>query len=240
MPSRPPGSAETISWSRTRRRQDCTPSRAGAGAARGRADDQRADAGWVSSSRVAGGISTPGSHRSPHNSLPLHGSCTGDRFTLVSQLRCQARRGRLCGTRAAGPSDSTPHRSWCPAGADHELPPLPSGATVDDKVDPRHRQLPARRIGSGVMVRASSTLASTDLVAGRSTARCHRPGRDVDHARQLDPARQPSSKRTSTSTGVESICPTLPGAHASASPNAPAGRAASERRVQAHPVCACR
>ena len=92
------------------------------------------------------------------------------------------------------------------------------------------------RIGSGVTVRASSTLASTDLVVGRSTAAV-----TVLVATSIMPVRStrpetPLSRRTSTSSGVESICITSPGAHASVSPNGPSGRSASERRVRADPV----
>ncbi|CAM5629594.1 hypothetical protein SMICM304S_09702 [Streptomyces microflavus] len=46
----------------------------------------------------------------------------------------------------------------------------------------------------------------------------------------------PSSSRTNTSNGVESICISSPGAIAGTSPNGPAGRASNERRVLAEPV----
>ncbi|WP_413811601.1 hypothetical protein [Streptomyces sp. OE57] len=46
----------------------------------------------------------------------------------------------------------------------------------------------------------------------------------------------PSSSRTSTSIGVESICISSPGALAGTSPNGPDGRAPTERRVRADPV----
>jgi hypothetical protein len=92
------------------------------------------------------------------------------------------------------------------------------------------------RIGSGVTVRASSTLASTDLVAGRSTAAVTvLVATSIMPVRSTRPA-SPSSRRTSTSSGVESICMISPGAHASACPNGPSGRSASERRVRADPV----
>ncbi|MFE0201057.1 hypothetical protein ACFW0I_35710 [[Kitasatospora] papulosa] len=46
----------------------------------------------------------------------------------------------------------------------------------------------------------------------------------------------PSSRRTSTSSGVESICISSPGALAGSSPNGPGGRALTDRRVLADPV----
>ena len=92
------------------------------------------------------------------------------------------------------------------------------------------------RTGSGVRARASSTLASTNFVVGRSTAAgttlvatsiipviSTRPG-------------TPSSSSTRTSSGVESICTTSPGAATSSDPNVPFGRPASDRRVEADPV----
>jgi hypothetical protein len=92
------------------------------------------------------------------------------------------------------------------------------------------------RIGSGVTVWASNTLASTDLVVGGNTAAV-----TVLVATSIMPVKSirpvtPSSRRTSTSSGVQSICITSPGAHASASPNGPSGRSASDRRVRADPV----
>ena len=92
------------------------------------------------------------------------------------------------------------------------------------------------RIGSGVTVRASNTLASTDLVVGRSTAAVR-----LLVATSITPVRStragtPSSRRTSTSSGVESICINSPGAAALLSPNGPSGRSASDRRVRADPV----
>ena len=92
------------------------------------------------------------------------------------------------------------------------------------------------RIGSGVTVRASSTLASTDFAAGRSTAAV-----TVLVATSMIPVRStrpvtPLSRRTRTSSGVESICITSPGAAAGTRPNGPSGRAASDRRVLADPV----
>ena len=92
------------------------------------------------------------------------------------------------------------------------------------------------RIGSGVTVRASSTLASTDFVVGRSTAAV-----TVLVATSMIPVRStrpvtPLSRRTRTSSGVESICITSPGAAAGTRPNGPSGRAASDRRVLADPV----
>ena len=47
------------------------------------------------------------------------------------------------------------------------------------------------RIGSGVTVRASSTLASTDLVVRPQHRRGHRPGRDVDDPGQVHPVGHP-------------------------------------------------
>ena len=92
------------------------------------------------------------------------------------------------------------------------------------------------RIGSGVTVRASSTLASTDFVVGRSTAAVTvRVATSIIPVSSTRPA-TPSSRRTSTSSGVESICITSPGAAAGTRPNGPSGRAASDRRVLADPV----
>ena len=92
------------------------------------------------------------------------------------------------------------------------------------------------RIGSGVRVRASSTDASTDLVVGRSTAAV-----TVRVATSIIPVSStrvgvPSSRRTSTSSGVESICISSPGAPAGSSLNGASGRLASDRRVRAEPV----
>jgi hypothetical protein len=92
------------------------------------------------------------------------------------------------------------------------------------------------RIGSGVTVRASSTEASTDLVVGRRIAAV-----TVRVATSIMPVSStlpttPSSRRTSTSSGVESICISSPGASAGSSPNGLSGRLASDRRVRADPV----
>ncbi len=92
------------------------------------------------------------------------------------------------------------------------------------------------RIASGVTVRASSTLASTDLVVGRSTAAV-----TVRVATSMIPVRStrsvtPLPRRTRTSSGVESICIRSPGAITATCPNGPSGRAASDRRVFADPV----
>jgi len=46
----------------------------------------------------------------------------------------------------------------------------------------------------------------------------------------------PSSSRTSTSSGVESICTSSPGALAGVSPNGPGGRRLTDCRVRAEPV----
>ncbi|MFE2109206.1 hypothetical protein ACFXAF_25545 [Kitasatospora sp. NPDC059463] len=75
------------------------------------------------------------------------------------------------------------------------------------------------RINSGVTARASSTLASTDVVVGRST-----PSDSVLVATSIMPVSSirpgtPSSSRTIASIGVESICMTWPGANAGSSPN---------------------
>ena len=77
------------------------------------------------------------------------------------------------------------------------------------------------RTGSGVRARASSTLASTDRVVGRSTA----AGTTLV-ATSIMPVSStrpgtPSSSSTSTSSGVESICTTSPGAAAGSDPNMP-------------------
>lgn len=92
------------------------------------------------------------------------------------------------------------------------------------------------RIGSGVTVRASSTLASTDFADGCSTATV-----TVLVATSTIPVSStrpstPSSKRTSTSSGVESISITSPGALTRSWLNGPSGRVASDRRVRADPV----
>jgi hypothetical protein len=91
-------------------------------------------------------------------------------------------------------------------------------------------------IGSGVTVRASSTLASADLVVGCSTAavtvRVATSTIPVSSARPSTP----SSSRTMTSSGVESISITSPGALTRAWLNGPSGRAASDRRVRADPL----
>lgn len=92
------------------------------------------------------------------------------------------------------------------------------------------------RISSGVTLRARRAEASAAFVVGRSTA----AGRDLV-ARSTIPVSStfsaiPSSNRTRTSSGVESICIHSPGAQAGTSPNGPAGRAVTERRVVAEPV----
>jgi len=90
-----------------------------------------------------------------------------------------------------------------------------------------------------VSARASSTLASADFVVGLSTA----AGTTLV-ATSIMPVSStrpgtPSSSSTSTSSGVESICTTSPGAAAGSDPNMPSGLPASDRRVDADPV-ACR
>ncbi|WP_327739559.1 hypothetical protein OG749_42695 [Streptomyces nojiriensis] len=92
------------------------------------------------------------------------------------------------------------------------------------------------RISSGVTVRASSTLASTDFVVGRSTA-----ADSVRVATSINPISStlpitPLSRRTITSSGVESICITSPGADTVNSPNGAFAPWAFERRVTAEPV----
>jgi hypothetical protein len=92
------------------------------------------------------------------------------------------------------------------------------------------------RIGSGVSARASSTLASTLRVVGRSTA-----ADTVRVATSMMPVRStrpttPSSSSTITSSGVESISITSPGADTVRAANMPSGRAARDRRVLAEPV----
>ena len=92
------------------------------------------------------------------------------------------------------------------------------------------------RIGSGVTVRASSTLASTDLADGRSTAAVTvRVATSIIPVRSTRPG-TPSSSSTITSSGVESICISSPGAATGSWPNMPSGRPASDRRVDAEPV----
>ena len=84
--------------------------------------------------------------------------------------------------------------------------------------------------------RASSTLASTDRVVGRSTAAgTTRVATSIIPVSSTLPG-TPSSSRTSTSSGVESICTISPGAAAGTTENIPSGRAASDRRVAADPV----
>ncbi|WP_416482881.1 hypothetical protein [Streptomyces sp. CL12] len=85
-------------------------------------------------------------------------------------------------------------------------------------------------------VRASSTLASTAFVVGRSTAAV-----TVLVATSTMPVSStfpatPSSRRTSTFSGVESICITSPGANAGSSPNGAAAPCARDLRVVAEPV----
>jgi hypothetical protein len=86
-----------------------------------------------------------------------------------------------------------------------------------------------------VTVRASSTHASTDRVDGRSTAAVTlRVATSIMAVSSTRPG-VPSSSSTSTSSGVESICISSPGAAASACPNG-GGRAASDWRARADPV----
>jgi hypothetical protein len=92
------------------------------------------------------------------------------------------------------------------------------------------------RIGSGVSVRASNTLASTDFVVGRSTAAVTvRVATSIIPVSSTRPA-VPSSSSASTSSGVESICINSPGAATLTALNGVFGRAACERRVLAEPV----
>ncbi len=85
-------------------------------------------------------------------------------------------------------------------------------------------------------MRASSTLASADLVVGCSTAAVTvRVAISIIAVSSTRPA-TPSSSRTMTSSGVESICITSPGAFTCRWANGPSGRAASDRRVRADPV----
>ncbi|MEU5773455.1 hypothetical protein ABZ819_09185 [Streptomyces venezuelae] len=70
-------------------------------------------------------------------------------------------------------------------------------------------------------MRASSTLASTDFVVGRSTAAVsERVARSIMAVSSALPT-TPLSSRTRTSSGVESICITSPGANTGSSPNSP-------------------
>jgi hypothetical protein len=89
------------------------------------------------------------------------------------------------------------------------------------------------------MARASSTLASTSFVVGRSTAAGTALVATSIIAVSSTRPGTPSSSSTSTSSGVESTCTTSPGAAAGSDPNMPSGRPASDRRVDAGPV-ACR
>ena len=92
------------------------------------------------------------------------------------------------------------------------------------------------RIGSGVTVRASSTLASTDLVGRLQHRRGDRAGRDVDHPGQLDPALDAvvQADHHVQRGGVD--LHHLAGRADLQLPNGPSGRAASDRRVRADPV----
>ena len=92
------------------------------------------------------------------------------------------------------------------------------------------------RIGSGVTVRASSTLASADLAVGCSTAAVTvRVATSTIPVSSTRPS-TPLSRRTMMSSGVESISITSPGALTCSWLNGPSGRAASDRRVRADPV----
>ena len=103
----------------------------------------------------------------------------------------------------------------------------------------RHRQAGLAdpgRIGSGVSARASSTLASTDRVEGRSTAAVTvRVATSIIPVSSTRPG-TPSSSSTSTSSGVESISISSPGAAGQAWREHPSGRPARPRRVAADPV----
>lgn len=92
------------------------------------------------------------------------------------------------------------------------------------------------RITSGVTLRASSAEASADFVVGRSTAAVIDLVAMSTIAVSSTFSAMPSSSRTSTSSGVESICMSSPGALAGTSPNGPGGRALTDRRVRAEPV----
>jgi hypothetical protein len=84
-----------------------------------------------------------------------------------------------------------------------------------------------------VTVRASSTLASTAFVVGRSTAAVSvRVATSIMAVGSTRPG-TPSSSRTITSSAVESICMTSPGANAGSSPNGALAPCALERRVLA-------
>jgi hypothetical protein len=92
------------------------------------------------------------------------------------------------------------------------------------------------RIGSGMTVRASSRLASTDLVVGRSTtAVTVRVATSIIPVISTRPGR-PLSSRTAISNGLESICISSPGRTAVNTPYGVSGFAAIERRVRAEPV----
>ena len=85
-------------------------------------------------------------------------------------------------------------------------------------------------------MRASSTLASTDRADGRSTAAVTvRVATSIIPVSSTRPG-TPASSSTSTSSGVESMCISSPGAAAGSWPNMPSGRPASDRRVDADPV----
>lgn len=76
-------------------------------------------------------------------------------------------------------------------------------------------------MSSGVTVRASRTLAPTDFVVGRSTAAVTVLVATSTIAVSSTLPTTPLFSRTSTSSGVESICMTSPGANTGSSPWGP-------------------
>ena len=125
----------------------------------------------------------------------------------------------------------------------------PGGGVLQPRVDVQHplqaapsADIPSAsaqpgRIGSGVTARASSTLASTALVDGRSTAAVMvlvaTSIMPVSSARSVmplssTPGRPPAWSRSASTRPGPRVRP----------PNGPSGRLASDRRVRADPkVC---
>jgi hypothetical protein len=109
------------------------------------------------------------------------------------------------------------------------------------QTDADFRKAPLRpgRIGSAVTDRASTADASTALVEGRSTAAVMDRVATSTKAVNSTRAVTASSSRTNTSSGVESICITSPGAVTLTWENAPSGRAASVWQARSVPVVRC-
>jgi hypothetical protein len=94
------------------------------------------------------------------------------------------------------------------------------------EADIRNASLQPGRIGSAVTDRASNADASTAFVEGRNTAAVIDRVATSTNAVSSTRAVTASSSSTITSSGVESICITSPGAVTSICEKAPSGRAA--------------